>query len=86
MQKTSKLALGTAKLGIPEYGYSDGGVLKDPVDFLLRSIDLGIKAIDTSPRYGNSEELIGEALKQCNKKPIISTKIDNFIIVNPRIF
>ena len=71
----SKLALGTAKLGLPEYGHSDGGVLNDPVDFLLRSIDRGIKSIDTSPRYGNSEELIGEALKQCNKKPIISRSI-----------
>jgi aryl-alcohol dehydrogenase-like predicted oxidoreductase len=77
MPTSSKLTLGTAKLGLPEYGHSDGGVLKDPVDFILRSIDLGIKSIDTSPRYGNSEELIGEALKQCNKKSIISTKIDN---------
>lgn len=79
MSTISKLALGTAKLGLPSYGYSDGSVLKDPVNFILKSIGLGIKSIDTSPRYGNSEELIGEALKQCKKKPIISTKIDNLI-------
>ena len=77
MSTNSKLTLGTAKLGLPEYGHSDGVILKDPVDFILRSIDLGISSIDTSPRYGNSEELIGKALKQCNKKTIISTKIDN---------
>ena len=77
MSTSSKLTLGTAKLGLPKYGQSDGGVLKDPVDFILRSIDLGIRAVDTSPRYGNSEELIGEALKQCNKIVFISTKIDN---------
>lgn len=73
----NKLTLGTAKLGMPEYGYSDGNVLKDPINFILRSLDLGIRSIDTSPRYGNSEELIGKALKLCNKKPFISTKIDN---------
>lgn len=79
MSISSKLTLGTAKLGLPEYGHSDGGVLKDPVGFILRSIDLGIKSIDTSPRYGCSEELIGKALKLCNKKPIISTKIDSLL-------
>lgn len=74
---TNKLCLGTAKIGMPDYGYSDGNALKDPTNFILRSLDLGIRSIDTSPRYGNSEELIGKALKLCNKKPLINTKIDN---------
>jgi aryl-alcohol dehydrogenase-like predicted oxidoreductase len=74
---TNKLCLGTAKIGMPDYGYSDGNLLKDPTNFILRSLDLGIRSIDTSPRYGNSEELIGKALKLCNKKPLINTKIDN---------
>lgn len=74
---TNKLCLGTAKIGMPDYGYSDGNVLKDPTNFILSSLDLGIRSIDTSPRYGNSEELIGKALKLCNKKPLINTKIDN---------
>jgi aryl-alcohol dehydrogenase-like predicted oxidoreductase len=73
----NKLALGTAKLGMPEYGFSDGCSLDDPIEFILRSLDLGVEFIDTSPRYGNSEELIGKALKRCNYKPIIATKIDN---------
>ena len=74
---TNKLCLGTAKIGMPDYGYSDGNTLKDPTNFILRSLDLGIRSIDTSPRYGNSEELIGKALKLCSKKPLINTKIDN---------
>jgi len=74
---TNKLCLGTAKIGMPDYGYSDGNVLKDPTNFILSSLDLGIRSIDTSPRYGNSEKLIGKALKLCNKKPLINTKIDN---------
>jgi aryl-alcohol dehydrogenase-like predicted oxidoreductase len=77
MLTDNKLALGTAKLGMPEYGFSDKGTLDDPIDFILRSLDLGVKYIDTSPRYGNSEELIGEALIRCNNKPIICTKIDD---------
>jgi len=72
----NKLSLGTAKLGMPDYGYSDGTTLEDPTNFILKSIDLGIGSIDTSPRYGNSEELVGNALKHSKKKLLISTKID----------
>ena len=79
MLKSNKLSLGTAKLGIPGYGYSDGNILKDPTNFILRSLDFGIRSIDTSPRYGNSEELIGKALKIYNKQIFISTKIDNLV-------
>ena len=79
MLKTNKLSLGTAKLGIPGYGYSDGNILKDPTNFILRSLDFGIRSIDTSPRYGNSEALIGKALKIYNKQIFISTKIDNLV-------
>lgn len=75
----NQLALGTAKLGMPAYGYSDGYALVDPVSFILRSLVRGVRFIDTSPRYGNSEELIGKALSLSKKKPSISTKIDNLV-------
>ena len=75
----NQLTLGTAKLGMPAYGYSDGYVLADPVNFILRSLSRGIMFIDTSPRYGNSEELIGKALNLSEKKPSVSTKIDNLV-------
>jgi aryl-alcohol dehydrogenase-like predicted oxidoreductase len=76
---SSQLALGTAKLGMPEYGYSDGFTLSDPVNFILRSLNRGVRFIDTSPRYGNSEELVGKAIKLSKIKPSISTKIDNLV-------
>ncbi len=79
MRTDKQLTLGTAKLGMPTYGFSDGYALTDPVNFLLRSLNKGISFIDTSPRYGNSEELIGKALKLSKKKPSISTKIDNLV-------
>jgi aryl-alcohol dehydrogenase-like predicted oxidoreductase len=42
----------------------------------LASLEAGINWIDTAPAYGlgHSEELVGEALKQTSKKPIIATK------------
>ncbi len=79
MRTTKQLTLGTAKLGMPSYGFSDGYALKDPVNFILRSLNQGIKFIDTSPRYGNAEQLIGEALKLNKNKPSVSTKIDNLV-------
>ena len=77
MLSNNKISLGTAKLGMPEYGFSDGRVLKDPIDFLLKSLDLGIKSFDTSSRYGNSEELIGKALKNSQKTACVNTKVDH---------
>ena len=77
MLKSNKLSLGTAKLGMSEYGHSDGIILLNPINFIKRSLDFGIRFIDTSPGYGNSEEIIGKALKRSDIKHLISTKIDN---------
>ena len=79
MRTDKQLTLGTAKLGMPAYGFSDGYALTDPVNFILRSLNQGIRFIDTSPRYGDSEELIGEAIRLSKKKPSVSTKIDNLV-------
>ena len=79
MLRNNQLTLGTAKLGMPGYGFTDGYTLSDPVNFILRSLGRGIKFIDTSPRYGNSEELVGKAIKLSEMKPFISTKIDNLV-------
>lgn len=79
MGPDNQLALGTAKLGIPSYGYSNGFFLADPVEFIIKALDRGIRCIDTAPRYGNSEELIGQALRLTEKKVSISTKVDNLV-------
>lgn len=43
---------------------------------ILKALDVGINWIDTAPIYGcgHSEELVGQALKQVARKPIIATK------------
>jgi aryl-alcohol dehydrogenase-like predicted oxidoreductase len=72
------ICLGTVKLGSPDYGFSSNQDFKtfDPLLFLRQAEAIGIRKFDTSPRYGRSEEIIGEYISFSNKTPIVSTKID----------
>ena len=72
-----KLCLGTAKIGMPNYGYSSKDILINLDEFLSDSFSLGINNVDTSPRYGNSEKIVGNTLKAMTNKPNVSTKVDN---------
>ena len=78
-KKINKLCIGTVKFGNPEYGHSSSQSKKDNLyDFIKTVVSLGVRHFDTSPRYGNSESLIGEFIK--NEKInnlIISSKVDN---------
>jgi len=50
---------------------------KESIATILSALDLGINWIDTAPVYGlgRAEEVVGEALKSVQKKPIIATKL-----------
>jgi len=50
---------------------------KESIATIRRALDLGINWIDTAPVYGlgRAEEVVGEALKSVQKKPIIATKL-----------
>jgi len=79
MDEMNKLSLGTAKLGLPDYGFSSEKKAlseDEAIEFLHASLGLGISKIDTSPRYGRSEEIIGKALRGLKSRPFISSKID----------
>ena len=70
--------LGRTKLKVAAVSVGAGG-LRDPA-MVLRAVDLGMNYLDTSICYGNSEEVLGEALKQdksLRKKLIIGTKWDS---------
>ena len=63
----SPLGLGTVKLG-RNIGvkYPKKFVIpnnKEAIDLIYKAKDLGINLIDTAPSYGNSEERLGELLK-----------------------
>jgi aryl-alcohol dehydrogenase-like predicted oxidoreductase len=75
----SKISLGTVKLGIDDYGFSSNlSKVIDKQVFLKKVYDLGIIHFDTSPRYNNSESVLGEFIKNNGNNIIkVSTKIDN---------
>jgi len=79
----SKISLGTAKLGIEKYGFSSNKLPTNKKDFLEQAYSIGIRSIDTSPRYGDSEKIIGESLLSNKNKPLISSKIDNLKANDP---
>lgn len=63
-----------------EYGIPAGGVLaapsgKEAGQILNRALDLGINYIDTARAYGNSEVVIGQALKGRRKEFILASKV-----------
>ena len=60
--KISRLSLGTVQLGM-EYGISNHAgkpPRKASLELLQYATDAGINTLDTSPHYGNAEEIIGE--------------------------
>ena len=72
----NKISLGTAKLGVENYGFSSNDLPKDKIRFLEKSFNIGIKSLDTSPRYGNSERIIGNFIDKTKQRPFVSSKID----------
>ena len=62
----SKLMLGTVQFGM-NYGVANttGKPSFETVKAILKeAYDGGINALDTAPEYGDSEEVIGKALKE----------------------
>ncbi len=75
----SILSLGTVELGIP-YGFYYPGEKTLPersesVRLLLRAFESGVNLVDTAPSYGNSEEIVGQALKEWKDRVCVATKI-----------
>ena len=74
--KLTTVGLGTWAIGGPwQFGWGPQDD-DEAVAAILAALETGINWIDTAPAYGlgHSEELVGKALKQTSKKPIIATK------------
>ncbi len=74
--KLTTVGLGTWAIGGPwQFGWGPQDD-DEAIAAILASLETGINWLDTAPVYGlgHSEELVGKALKQTNKKPIIATK------------
>lgn len=75
----SEVSLGTVELGM-EYGIADGRPLRKPsraeaARLLDAALDAGINFLDTARAYGDSEEIIGWALKPRRKEYILASKV-----------
>ena len=40
-----------------------------------RALELGVNYVDTAPSYGNSEEVLGQALEGVEQPYVLSTKL-----------
>lgn len=74
LPSVSRIGLGTWAMGGSLWGESDE---QESIKTIHRALDLGINIIDTAPGYGfgQSEEIIGKAIKQYGNR-------DNIIIAN----
>jgi aryl-alcohol dehydrogenase-like predicted oxidoreductase len=74
----SRLGVGTAAFGLDRYGIpTPGEGAVDPDESIAnihRAVDGGVNFFDTAPAYGNSEELLGEALANC-RDCLVATKV-----------
>ena len=67
--KISRLAMGGLFVS------SHGSERQEGIRAVRRALELGINYIDTAPGYGDSEEVVGAALKEVRTPHILSTKL-----------
>lgn len=77
----TKLTLGTVQLGL-KYGIANQTGMphkKEAMDILHYAVVNNVEGFDTAPLYGNSEELIGQFVKEqtelSNKLPLVFSKL-----------
>jgi aryl-alcohol dehydrogenase-like predicted oxidoreductase len=84
-----KLVLGTVQLGL-DYGINNqlGKPSREKsFEILNKAFDKGVSILDTAEAYGNSQEIIGQFLKENPQKPFhIITKLSANSNVKPKHF
>ena len=76
---SNNIILGTAKIGIDNYGFSSKSLKSSNEDLFSCAKKNGILMLDTSPRYGDAESIIGDYHANNDFKFFISTKVDNLL-------
>ena len=66
-ERVTVVGLGGAGLG--KYSFTDG------VATVRRALELGVTYFDTSPAYGLSQAILGEALEDRSEEYLLATKI-----------
>ncbi len=77
--ETSEISLGTVEIGMP-YGIAENGHVAAPdeagaVRLLNYALDIGVNFIDTARAYGESEAIIGRALRNRRQEYFLTSKV-----------
>jgi 1-deoxyxylulose-5-phosphate synthase len=77
--EVSEISLGTVEIGMP-YGIAENGNVPVPDEtaasrLLNHALDLGINFIDTARAYGESEAIIGRALRSRRSEFVLASKV-----------
>ena len=77
--EVSEVSLGTVEIGMP-YGIAGNGHVAVPDEhsssrLLNRALDLGVNYIDTARAYGESEAIIGRALRSRRREFFLASKV-----------
>lgn len=80
--QVSEISFGAVEIGLA-YGIPVDGVVTKPSEkeaheLLHAALDMGINFVDTARAYGESEEIIGRALKGRRDQYILATKSSHF--------
>lgn len=75
----SAITLGTAQIGLPGYGRNNISrrlTKVAAIDLLQNAMDAGVTCLDSARAYGDSEKIIGEAIKPYGDSCRVITKLD----------
>jgi aryl-alcohol dehydrogenase-like predicted oxidoreductase len=77
--EVSEISLGTVEIGMP-YGIEENGHLAAPDEtaasrLLNHALDIGVNFIDTARAYGESEAIIGRALRSRRQEYYLTSKV-----------
>ena len=73
----SDMEVGVVSLGAWAYGKTPSWrevEEKEVVEIVYKAVDLGINLIDTSPGYGESEEMVGKAVRGIRERIYVASK------------
>jgi uncharacterized protein len=71
----TKLDVTIMTLGAAPFGIADDVSVEEGVQIVQEALDAGVNFIDTAPKYGKSEQVVGKALGRRRRDIILATKV-----------
>ena len=71
----TKLDVTIMTLGAAPFGIADDVPVEEGVQIVREALDAGVNFIDTAPKYGKSEDVLGQALGRRRQDIILASKV-----------